>query len=294
MSKERSTSNAERSTLKFPSALRVERWALSVWVKNLVNIQRIMAFVFLIAPGAGGGTDSVRGVEVVWREPKAWSAESRIIVLFGGRNWPGEKTLKTYAFDALADRHSLFLLSPSFADREYWEPAAWSGAVLREAVAALETRCRLRPQKLFFYGFSAGGQCANLFYAAMPERVAAWGAHGCGVYFEGTVSNPAPALVTCGEEDAERLVISRQFAYRYRESGGALLWKPLACGHTPDPAALALARASFDADLSGETAPRFIGEDDTGRAVPPAQGERIDMEFRNPLYNETIRELWQP
>jgi hypothetical protein len=28
--------------------------------------------------------------------------------------------------------------------------------------------------------------------------------------------------------------------------------------------------------------------------VPPAQGERIDMEFRNPLYNETIRELWQP
>ncbi|MDD4018677.1 MAG: hypothetical protein PHV28_12130 [Kiritimatiellae bacterium] len=294
MANERSTSNAERSTLKFPSALGVERWVLSVFGKSLVDIQRVMAFFFLVALGAGGGTMSVRGVEIVWREPKAWSAESRIMVLFGGRGWPGEKTLKTYAFDALADRHSLFLLSPSFADRKYWEPAAWSGAVLREAVAALEMRYRLRPQKLFFYGFSAGGQCANLFYAAMPERVAAWGVHGCGVYFEGAVSNRAPALVTCGEEDAERLVISRQFAYRYRESGGALLWKPLAGGHTLYPAALALARAWFDAALSGETSPRFIGEDDTGRVVSAKDASRIDVEFRNPLYNEMIRELWRP
>ena len=73
---------------------------LRVWKNSLVNIQRIMAFVFLIAPGSGGGTMSVRGVEVVWREPKAWSADSLIMVLFGGRNWPGEKTLKMYTFDA--------------------------------------------------------------------------------------------------------------------------------------------------------------------------------------------------
>lgn len=217
------------------------------------------------------------------------------MVLFGGRNWPGNQTLKTYAFDELADTHSLFLLSPSFKDRDYWDPAAWSGKVLREAVAQLEQRHGLRSQKLFFYGFSAGGQCANLFYAAMPERVAAWGAHGCGVYFEFTAhaTHSAPALVSCGFADADRLGISRQFAYQYRESGGALLWKPFADGHALSPDALALARAWFDAQLSGKTIPVEIGEDDSLRVVPVSEAERIDVEFRNPLYTDAVRELWR-
>lgn len=257
------------------------RTLLSIWLVTLITL------------AARGGAMSVQGIEIVWREPKVWSTESRIMVLFGGRNWTGEKSLKRYDFDALADKHSLFLLSPSFKDREYWEPGCWSGAVLRTAVEALETRYRLRPQKLFFYGFSAGGQCANLFYAAMPERVAAWGVHGCGVYYDGVVSNPAPALVTCGEGDAERMVISRQFAYRYRESGGALLWKPFVSGHVLDSAALSLAREWFDAHLSGETVPRFIGEDDTGRVFSSSDTRLVDIEFRNSLYNDELKRLWQ-
>jgi hypothetical protein len=77
-------------------------------------------------------------------------------------------------------------------------------------------------------------------------------------------------------------------------AGGDLLWKPLECGHVPTPAALKLARAWFSAVLSGTTSPSFIGEDDTGRVVAIKDASRIDIEFRNPLYTDTLKELWQP
>ena len=72
------------------------------------------------------------------------------MVLFGGRNWPGDKTLKTYDFNELADRHGLFLLSPSFRDRDYWEPEKWSGPLLKKAIRYLETRYKLNSRKLYF------------------------------------------------------------------------------------------------------------------------------------------------
>ena len=61
-----------------------------------------------------------RQLEFAVRLPERITPQSRIMVLFGGRNWTGEKTLNTYHFDELADKHSLFLLSPSFRDRSYW------------------------------------------------------------------------------------------------------------------------------------------------------------------------------
>ncbi|MPN59515.1 hypothetical protein SDC9_207236 [bioreactor metagenome] len=123
----------------------------------------------------------------------------------------------------------------------------------------------------------------------MPERVAAWGAHACGVYFTRNIKSPVPALVSCGMEDAERFSISRQFLYRYREAGGPLLWKPFpAAGHELNREALALARAWFGAQLSGRGAARVYGEDDTLLIR-----ENIEPEFRNPLDSEEIRELWR-
>lgn len=71
-------------------------------------------------------------------------------VLFGGRNWSGDKAIKTFNFDVLADKYSLILLSPSFKDNEYWQPEKWSGKALKSAVKTLEKRFRLKPQKLLF------------------------------------------------------------------------------------------------------------------------------------------------
>jgi len=233
------------------------------------------------------------------------SSPRRVMVLFGGRDWPGEKTLAAYSFGGLADRHGLVLLSPSFTKGEYWEPAGGSGDTLKKALVHV---CRLagfaddgRLPELYLHGYSAGGQCANLFYAWMPDEVTAWGAHACGVYgkaakVKGKIQTEGkglvPALVTCGTEDTERHAISRQFAYAYREQGGDLLWKPFqGMDHALERDALAFAEAWFDALLSGEGI-RFIGEDDTGRILPVSEAEWIDIEFRNPLTNEAIRDRW--
>lgn len=213
------------------------------------------------------------------------------MVLFGGRNWPGERTLREYGFEELADKHGLVIVSPSFVDDDYWEPEAWSGATLTNELARIERENGISFSRVCLYGYSAGGQCAALFQAWWPGGVTAWGAHGCGV-FPARVEGPgAPALVTCGSEDQPRAEISRQFSYRYREAGGALLRKEFPSGHELDPAALALAKAWFEAVLSGvgETN-RLCGEDDTGRVLP---ADRIDPEFRNPLPSDEVRSLWQ-
>ena len=73
------------------------------------------------------------------------------MVLFGGRNWNGDKAIKTFNFEELADKYSLMLLSPSFKDNEYWQPEKWSGKVLKSTVKLLEKKFRLKPQKLYVY-----------------------------------------------------------------------------------------------------------------------------------------------
>ena len=124
----------------------------------------------------------------------------------------------------------------------------------------------------------------------MKGEVAAWGAHGCGVYPDADLAPQPPSLITCGEGDAERFSICRQFAYRRRESGGLVLLRIFDCGHELDPAALALARAWLSA-FAGESLPVTAwGEDDTRRVLPVS---RIDREFRNPLHTQEIERLWR-
>lgn len=228
------------------------------------------------------------GVDFHYRIPPKYDAKSKIMVLFGGRNWQGERTLKTYNFNALADKHRIFLLSPSFKDRDYWEPQVWSGKLLQKAIRQLEKRYNLQSQKVYFYGYSAGGQCAALFYQWLPQKVAACAIHACGVYPGKIKIAKAPFLITCGTEDQERFQISRHFIYRYREHGGLLLWKYFPnSGHELSKEALELAKVWFDDLLSCKKVIAY-GEDDTRQIKP-----RLDTEFRNPLYSEKMRELWQ-
>lgn len=257
-----------------------------------MKLRTFLCLLLCMIGVARGETLSVGGVEFAYRLPPQPDEATRIFVLFGGRNWKGERALQAFGFDALADQHNVLIISPSFVNNDYWEPQKWSGALLKQAIQQLETRYKLKPQKIFLYGYSAGGQCASLFYHYMPEVVAAWGAHACGVYPETPTKNGAPALVTCGADDEDRMRISRRFIYAYRENGGNLVWKLYPVGHALNPEALALARAFFAAILEGKS-PRFVGEDDSLRVVPVEKAADIDAEFQNPLYGDDVKKCWQ-
>lgn len=248
-----------------------------------------LLFLSLLIP-AWLFSDVIRldGIDFHYRVPKRYDTKAKIMVLFGGRNWRGDRTLKIYNFNDLADKHCIFLLSPSFKNCDYWEPQEWSGKLLTKIIWQLEKRYNLQPQKVYLYGYSAGGQCTALFYQWMPRKVAACGIHASGVYPEKIKVSQAPFLITCGSDDNERFQISRHFIYRYREHGGQLLWKYFPnSGHELSKDALDLAKVWFDDLLSNKKVIAY-GEDDTWQVK-----EQVDAEFRNPLYSEKMRKLWQ-
>ena len=96
-----------------------------------------------------------------------------------------------------------------------------------------------------------------------PENARAWGSHVCDVYPPEIRVPSAPASLTCGVEDSERLAISRIFLYRYREYGGNLIWEIYPGGHELTRQVLALPQTWFD-DLLPNKDICYHVEDDTG------------------------------
>lgn len=184
------------------------------------------------------------------------------------------------------------LLSPSFKDNEYWQPEKWSGKALKSAVKLLEKKFSLKPQKLLFYGYSAGGQCANLFYNYMPKEVEAWGLHACGVYPKMPVRNGVQSFITCGLQDSDRVRISKVFIYKYRENGGKLIWKEYTGGHELNQEALQFARQFFS-DILEKRKVLYVGEDETGAVISISKAKEIDIEFRNYITSENLKKLWE-
>ena len=228
------------------------------------------------------------GVEVVFAVPAGVMHDSKILVLFGGRGWDGERAIEELGFGDWALRRNWCIVAPSFSRGEYWNPESGSADVVASAIASLRQKYSLRPYPVYVFGYSAGGQLAALMQDSDPSLAAAWGVYGCGVYPDAPKAK-VQGFVACGMDDAERLRISRDFVYRYREAGGLLLWKPVRAGHELNSAALELVREFFSAVDSGKPC-TIWGEDDTMRIRPP---ESVDVEFRNPLYNAKIAAEWQ-
>ena len=233
---------------------------------------------------------AVEGIDFLCRVPRAYAPDSRVVVLFGGRNWPAGKTLDAFGFGETADGCGLFLLAPSFAGDDYWQPKSGTGRVVCRAVDVVRRRHGLKPLPVTLYGYSAGGQCAALFADWMRGEVGAWGAHACGVFPNGAPPR-VPALITCGEDDVDRLSISRTFACGAREAGCPVLLRTFhGVGHGLEVDALDLARL-WIRDVSRPDC-RVVswGEDDTWRVRPLRE---IDAEYRNPLYSSELAEAWR-
>lgn len=219
----------------------------------------------------------------------------RIMVLFGGRNWTGDRTLKVYKMDELADKYNLILLSPWFKNDEYWYPEKWSGKALFEAVAQVCRQYKVDPKKkLLYYGYSAGGQCANLFYEWKPERVKAWGVHACGVWrLLKNTKTPAPGIVTCGEDDTARFEISKLYIRKLREAGTPIIWLGLPGGHGLSENTLKMARSFFISVLdNGKVI--FIADDQVKRLIKAnsRQAGKIEPAYRNTFFDKQTAELW--
>ena len=164
-------------------------------------------------------------VTVWYRIPKNYHPRqgqmSRVLVLFGGRNSSGKNMASGgLEWGKWADENNAFLVSPGFKDDNYWEPEKWSGRALLNALEQIRKRYNICTDKLLFYGYSAGSQCSNLFPAWRPQLTRAWVSHACGVFHEPTAQMRFVAgLVTCGDADHARYVISRNFVENCREKG---------------------------------------------------------------------------
>ena len=241
-------------------------------------------------------------VKMVLRIPADFSPEDaknyRVMVLFGGRNWHGEKTIKTYDFVKVADKHKLFLLSPSFKNDEYWEPKKWSGKALLEAINKIKKKYKLNLDgQVLYFGYSAGAQCAALFYRWKPEIVKAWGAYACGVWFwpKKQVTNAVPAIITCGEDDIQRYLLSKRFVRTAREHGYSIIWRSYPIEHGLSSKALALTRSFFASVLSGQSKAKYIGDDQEMNFYPvqSKNARNIEIEYRNNFSNLNLAKQWK-
>ena len=233
-----------------------------------------------------------RTVEFAYRLPQHTPPEQikTVLVIFGGRNWNGTDALRQLDFTALADRFGLILLSPGFKDDDYWEPEKWSGTALNDALKELAKRARVKDFTLLYYGYSAGGQCANLFYCWKSNRIIAWGVHACGFWGNPeNVKNPVPSIITCGIQDKERWELSRNFVQRSGELGWQRMWCELPGEHEFSTEALALGNAFFTAVLSGEKTV-YYGDDQTGKISDVA--DKIDPELRSYLPGDDVKKRW--
>lgn len=237
--------------------------------------------------GAAVVTNSFNGIKVVERIPFRVLDDSRIVVLLGGKGWDGAKTVAEFGLGGWADEMGWILVAPPVSRGSEDECAPMADAVA-SAVDSVRGEYGLRQYPVFMFGYSAGGQLAAMMQEAKPQMFAAWGVYGCGVYPE-KPSAKLPAFVACGTGDAERLRISRDFVYDYRDAGGEMLWKYVDSGHELDRGVLHLACEFFAAVSTGAT-PVWWGEDDT---MQIDSFEDISPEFRNPLYTDSIRRMWQ-
>lgn len=227
-----------------------------------------------------------------------------VLVYFGGRDCSGENEARgKMGWAQWADANDVFLVCPGFKGDEYWEPAKWSGDALLKAFSLLAREYNVETRKVAYYGYSGGSQAANLFAAWKPQRCIVWVSHACGVFHEPNAGvNGIPALVTCGDADIARYVISRSFVERARRKGYSIIWKSYPNhDHDVPPESLALAQAFLKHYLldGGKQNSRtskdiFVGDDQDDAYYPASSPEAqfVPVEDRVYLPTREIADAW--
>ena len=252
-------------------------------------------------------------VKVWYRVPRDYDPSGkgrmRTLILFGGRNCDGKTEVSgKLGWTEWADLNGIFLVAPTLKDDAYWSPEKWSGRALLDALSLLAARYRLSTEGLLFYGYSAGSQASNLFPAWRPDLCRAYVSHACG-FFHAPASKMkvVSALVTCGDADTARYVISRRFVGGCRRLGVPVVWRSFPNHpHDVPPGSVRLAKEflahhhwSHSEDLGLPALPRrdvarFVGDDADGVyfAAGSAEAAGVMEEDRIDLPSEAVARAW--
>jgi hypothetical protein len=256
-------------------------------------------------------------VNVYYRVPSGYQKKGknryRVLVIFGGRNCNGiNEATGMRGFNRWADDHNIFLVAPGFKDDEYWHPEKWSGSALLKALKKIKKQYRINNTRLLYYGYSAGSQCSNLFPDWRPESCVAWVSHACGVWHKPTARlRNIPGLVTCGDADMMRYILSRNFVEQARKKGELIIWKSFPNHpHDVPPDSIKLAKKFLayhhqrnNGDLlygfgkgiiTRRKKPQYVGDDQEGRfwEADSIYVKYINREDRVEFFSKEIALVW--
>ena len=183
-----------------------------------------------------------------------------------------------------------------------------------DALALIKKQYPICDTKLLYYGHSAGSQCSNLFAAWRPDAVRAWVAHGCGIFYKPALAmRNVPGLVTCGEADTARCIISRRFVQQCLKQGQNVIWRSypnsphdvpkdslklaravLTYYHTAYPSDLLPSRLASTRRTEVPHPALFVGDDSDHAYYPvgSAKADAISPVDRVSLPTEDIARAW--
>ena len=283
---------------------------------RLLSIAIFMFPLFLSAETITVKTKAPQNRNAVfqYRVPKGYDKNRRemyrVLVIFGGRNTNGKADASgRMGWGKWCDDNDIFLVVPGLKNDNYWDPKEWSGLALQRALLQLKENYNICTEKILYYGYSAGSQASNLFAAWRPRLCRAWVSHACGVFHEPTIRmKDIPGLVTCGDADQARYIISRNFVEASRKKGVNIIWKSFPNHpHDVPPDSLKLARAFLiyyhelnRDDLIGfgnrrnEQKSAYIGDDQEAVYYPvhSAKAKNVLPEDRVELPNKSVADAW--
>lgn len=284
-----------------------------IFILLILSIECLPAFEFRVPASAPHNAEAVFHVRV----PKGYDASSpelcRVMVYFGGRNVSGEKEAEGHwGWAKWCDANNVFLLCPGFQDDDYWEPSAWSGQALLDALAVLRRNYRVCVTRVFYCGYSAGAQAASLFAGWRPELCRAWVSLAGGIFHRPhPLLRGMPGLVTCGDADTVRYLAGRQFVAAARQAGEEVIWRGYPNqDHGIPQEAFTLAqeflkfyhelyredlRPNADGRTPAKPIPvKFIGDAEEGVFYAPDSRRlrRVPAAHRVPLPSREIAEAW--
>jgi len=140
-----------------------------------------------------------------------------LFVAVHGLGGNGEHAL---GWEKFADEGQCIVVGPTFGGN-FQFPTAGNEYGKNTVAIFKELAHQYKLQRKFFLtGFSAGAQFAHRFALECPQYVVGCAAHSAGSWGEpNTKARYVPFVVTCGEDDKERIHIARNFADDLKRKG---------------------------------------------------------------------------